>query len=165
MLLKIIEPDSPQLGHILDFIRDESKIWTKYGLRSLSKDDVLYNARNTEHDPPYWRGQIWECVHFFIYDCKLRFYTISIMNNWQININFLTVRALEYYSKEIGPHSEKANQIFHELRGNIVNNVFEQYKKTGFIWENYNQDTGKFLKNCHRAGSARTLIFPKRKCH
>jgi len=58
----------------------------------------------------------------------------------------LTVRALEYYSKEIGPHSEKANQIFHELRGNIVNNVFEQYKKTGFIWENYNQDTGKFLK-------------------
>lgn len=57
----------------------------------------------------------------------------------------MTVRALEYYSKEIGPHSEKANQIFHELRGNIVKNVFEQYKKTGFIWENYNQDTGKFL--------------------
>ena len=66
MLLKIIEPDSPQLGHILDFIRDESKVWTKYGLRSLSKDDVLYNARNTEHDPPYWRGQIWECVHHSI---------------------------------------------------------------------------------------------------
>ena len=57
----------------------------------------------------------------------------------------MTVRALEYYSKEIGPHSEKANQIFHELRGNIVKNVFEQYKKTGFIWENYNQDTGRFL--------------------
>ena len=103
---------------------------------------------------------------FVIYDCKLRFYIISIMNNWQININFLTVRALEYYSKEIGPHSEKANQIFHELRGNIVNNVFEQYKKTGFIWENYNQDTGKFLKNCYRyKGSALTLTFPKWKCH
>ena len=57
----------------------------------------------------------------------------------------MTVRALEYYSKEIGPHSEKANQIFQELRGNIVKNVFNQYKKTGFIWENYNQDTGRFL--------------------
>ena len=80
MLLKIIEPDSPQLGFILDFIRDESKIWTKYGLRSLSKDDALYNARNTEHDPPYWRGQIWECVHYIIPYCINRIILIVINN-------------------------------------------------------------------------------------
>ena len=65
--MKIIDPDSAQLGYILDFIRDETKIWTKYGLRSLSMEDPLYNARNTEHDPPYWRGQIWERDFFYVF--------------------------------------------------------------------------------------------------
>ena len=60
LIMKIIDPDSVQLKYTLDFIRDESKIWTPFGLRSLSKDDTLYDKRNTEHDPPYWRGQIWE---------------------------------------------------------------------------------------------------------
>ena len=40
----------------------------------------------------------------------------SLQFRIQININFLTVRALEYYSLEPGPHSEKARQIFIELR-------------------------------------------------
>ena len=59
LIIKIVDPDSDQLGHILDFIRDENKLWTNFGLRSLSKSDSAYDVRNTEHDPPYWRGQIW----------------------------------------------------------------------------------------------------------
>ena len=60
LLMKIIDADSVQLKETLNLIRDPARLWTDFGLRSLAKSDPLYNARNTEHDPPYWRGNIWE---------------------------------------------------------------------------------------------------------
>jgi mannosyl-oligosaccharide glucosidase len=75
--------------------------------------------RNTEHDAPYWRGPIW------------------------ININYLAVRALNHYSSAEGPYQEKATALYNELRTNIVNNVYRQYVETGYIWEQYNDNTGR----------------------
>ena len=80
---------------------------------------LLHNARNTEHDPPYWRGPIW------------------------ININILTIRALKSYSLVDGPNQELAKEIYHQLKTNIYNLVHNQWKETGFIWEQYDDKTGK----------------------
>lgn len=118
-LLHILQPDSPKLEHILQDMRDSQKLWTPYGLRSLSKADPLYMKRNTEYDAPYWRGPIW------------------------ININYLAVRALHHYSNTEGPYKEKAAALYKELRTNIINNVYRQYVETGYIWEQYNDSTGR----------------------
>lgn len=118
-LLKILEPDSIKLNKTLVDLRNTNLLWTNYGLRSLSKSAPLYMKRNTEHDPPYWRGQIW------------------------ININFLAALALHHYSITEGPYQKHAQDIYKELRSNIINNVIKQYYATGYIWEQYNDHTGK----------------------
>lgn len=118
-ILQIVEPDSSQLGKILQDLRDPYLLWTKYGLRSLAKTSPLYMKHNTEHDPPYWRGPIW------------------------INLNYLTVRAAHYYSNVEGPHRESAKKIYEELRKNLIQNIIKQYKKTGYLWENYDSSEGE----------------------
>ena len=118
-LLKIVEPESLKLGKILQDLQDPQLLWTKYGLRSLAKNSPLYNKKNTEHDPPYWRGPIW------------------------ININYLALGALHHYANIPGSNSDTAQQIYAELRKNIVSNIYDQYRKTGYIWEQYDDSTGK----------------------
>lgn len=118
-LLEILDYDSPYLGKILNEIRNPQVLWTKYGLRSLSKSSPLYMKRNTEHDPPYWRGPIW------------------------ININYLALKALKHYGKMIeGPYAKQAREIYAELRENVVENIFKEYQRTGYIWEQYDDTTG-----------------------
>ncbi|XP_046386309.1 mannosyl-oligosaccharide glucosidase [Ischnura elegans] len=116
--LQLLEKDSDLLGLILSKLERKDLLWTDYGLRSLSTTSPYYMQHNTEHDPPYWRGQIW------------------------ININYLAVRALYHYGSLPGPYSEKAKAVYERLRVNVVNNVMKQYKKTGYIWEQYNDRTG-----------------------
>lgn len=118
LITEILEPDSLQLGQLLTDLRNTNLLWTKYGLRSLSKSSPLYNKRNTEHDPPYWRGPIW------------------------ININYLVARALHHYSKIEGPHQVRATVLYNELRENLITNILREYQKTGYIWEQYNDSTG-----------------------
>ena len=118
-LLQILEPSSPKLKQVLEDLRRPELLWTDYGLRSLAKNSPLYMKYNTEHDPPYWRGPIW------------------------ININYLAVRALNYYSKVDGPYQTLSLEIYNELRLNIIRNIFRNYQVTGYIWEQYNDVTGK----------------------
>lgn len=118
-LMQIIEPDSHKLGKILTDIRNPNNLWSDYGLRSLSPNSPLYMKRNTEHDPPYWRGQVW------------------------ININFLAIRALHFYSTVEGPFKNQSKEIYKELRMNVIRNLMNQYTKTGYIWEQYNDKTGE----------------------
>lgn len=118
LITKILEHDSPELGQLLVDLRSPSLLWTKYGLRSLAKNSPMYNKRNTEHDPPYWRGPIW------------------------ININYLVVRALRHYSQIDGPYRSRAEVLYNELRENLISNVMREYRKTGYIWEQYNDITG-----------------------
>ncbi|KAK6185793.1 hypothetical protein SNE40_007946 [Patella caerulea] len=117
-LLKIVEPSSPKLFSILNNIKNPNMLWTDYGLRSLSRSAKLYKRYNTQHDGPYWRGAIW------------------------INMNYLTLGALNHYSFTEGPYQELAKTIYKDLRNNIVENMYRQYIKTGYIWENYDDKTG-----------------------
>jgi mannosyl-oligosaccharide glucosidase len=118
-LLQIIEPHNPILGVTLTKLKDPDLLWTNYGLRSLAKSSPLYMKRNTEHDPPYWRGQIW------------------------ININYLALKSLHYYMHKSGPFADQAKEVYTDLRNNVVANIIKQYKLTGYIWEQYNDSTGK----------------------
>ena len=118
-LIKMINPQSPKLARILTDIQDPSLIWSKYGLRSLGKSSPLYNKHNTEDDPPYWRGAIW------------------------MNVNYMALGALHHYANTEGPYKSQASDIYHQLRDNIINNLIAQYQATGFIWENYDDVTGK----------------------
>ncbi|KAK6635847.1 hypothetical protein RUM44_001101 [Polyplax serrata] len=118
-LTEILEPNSHQLGQILNDLKNPDYLWTDYGLRSLSKTSPLYMQYNTEHDPPYWRGPIW------------------------MNMNYLVVKALNHYANTAGPYKEKARETYIELRKNLIDNVFKEYKRTGYIWEQYNDVTGE----------------------
>ena len=60
-----------------------------------------------------------------------------------ININYLTLKSLKYYSSIDGPYSEKASSIYTELRQNVINNILKNYEKNGYIWEQYNDKTGR----------------------
>lgn len=124
MLLEILTPDNVYLGKLLTQMRNPDLLWTDFGLRSLARRAPLYMKRNTEHDPPYWRGQIW------------------------ININYLALKALHHYASVPGPFSEQAKAIYLELRTNVVRNVFAEYKRTGYLWEQYNDSTGHG-SGCH----------------
>ena len=123
LLMRLIPPNAPELGRQLHLLRDESRLWTPYGLRSLrwarppcwggcaagplvggrpctctaprsstavlqsfawlrwptsrhtrpsvvpqpsvcSRSASLYQARNTEHDAPYWRGAVWININY-----------------------------------------------------------------------------------------------------
>ncbi|KAL5550400.1 hypothetical protein UlMin_000576 [Ulmus minor] len=116
---KIIPPESWILGKQLDLITNRSILWTDFGLRSLSKTSSMYMKRNTEHDPPYWRGPIW------------------------MNMNYLVLSALHHYSKVDGPFQKRAISIYNELRDNLIRNVVRNYHQTGFLWEQYDQKNGK----------------------
>ncbi|KAJ9596409.1 hypothetical protein L9F63_012572 [Diploptera punctata] len=118
-LLQIIDVNSPKLNKVLDDIKNPELLWTNYGLRSLAKSAPMYMKKNTEHDPPYWRGPVW------------------------INLNYLAVRALNYYSKKEGPYSQKSKLIYNELRSNLINNIMKEFKRTGYVWEQYNDKTGE----------------------
>ncbi|KAG9461033.1 hypothetical protein GDO78_018380, partial [Eleutherodactylus coqui] len=124
LLLQILSPDSPKVGRLMDHLRDADRLWTPYGIRSLSKSSPLFLQRNTEHDPPYWRGPIW------------------------INMNYLVVRALHRYSQVDGPYRERALGLYRELRVNLIANLYRQYKESGFLWEQYNDQTGRG-QGCH----------------
>ena len=123
-LLQLLDANSSKLGDTLEHLRNPKELWSDYGIRSLSKSDSLYGKYNTEHDAPYWRGAIW------------------------INLNFLAVRALNHYSQVDGPYRDLCLQLYEQLRNNIIKNIFDNYRKTGYVWENYDDKTGAG-KGCH----------------
>lgn len=118
LLMWVLPPDSPELGRQLELLQDPNLLWTDYGLRSLASTSSLYKQYNTAHDPPYWRGRIW------------------------ININYLALRALHHYSHREGPHKQMAQDLYRQLRQNVLGNVVQQYYRTGYIWEQYDDMDG-----------------------
>eukprot|EP00927_Polykrikos_kofoidii_P030385 TRINITY_DN26142_c0_g1_i1.p1 TRINITY_DN26142_c0_g1~~TRINITY_DN26142_c0_g1_i1.p1 ORF type:complete len:892 (+),score=114.49 TRINITY_DN26142_c0_g1_i1:64-2676(+) len=118
-LLRLIKPDSEKLADVLNMMADnENGVWSDYGLRSLAPTDTMYLRENAPGDAPYWRGPIW------------------------MNLNFLAVTALRHYAHEPGPSQGRSKDLLAKLSQNLVKTIFESYQKTGFFWEQYNQDDG-----------------------
>lgn len=118
-LLQILDSQSIKLLKLLTDLERPDLLWSPYGLRSLATNSPLYLKRNTEHDPPYWRGQIW------------------------LNMNYLAIRALDHYARVDGPYQQQSLELYKKLRSNVVSNVVRQYERSGYVWEQYNDRTGQ----------------------
>ncbi|KAH9057624.1 glycoside hydrolase [Lactarius vividus] len=114
-LLSLLPSDSPHLGSVLDLLRDPNHLWSPYGLRSLSASHPEFGVGEN-----YWKGPIW------------------------IQMNYLALQALhETYTVHEGPYQAKARSIYSELRQNVIDNVFKEYERTGYVWEQYDANTGE----------------------
>ncbi len=122
LLLNILEPNCSSFAEILNIIEDPEYLWTDYGLRSLATNDTFYNHPNGPGDNPYWRGPIW------------------------ININYLTLKALYYYSRTDSVYKARIADIYTRLRGNVQNTIIRSYTKTGYFWEQYNDLNGEGIR-------------------
>ncbi|KAK3809659.1 MAG: glycoside hydrolase [Linnemannia elongata] len=113
VLLGIVSPESKNLDHILDLMHDPNELWTPYGLRSLSASNEHFGTGEN-----YWKGPIW------------------------INVNYLALHALKTHYVEKGPYRKKAAKVYNELRDNLIKNIYSEYERTGYVWEQYNDKTG-----------------------
>lgn len=119
MIMGLLDPTNSKLESIFRQIEDPESMWSPYGLRSISKRSFYYHKYNTPSDAPYWRGPIW------------------------IPINFLVLKGLNHYGTVTGPYQVKAHSIYVRLRENIIRNVFNEYRRTNYVWENYADSDGK----------------------
>ncbi|XP_076116788.1 uncharacterized protein LOC143084264 [Mytilus galloprovincialis] len=133
IMLKIIDPESGRLTQMLSDMKKHELLWTDYGLRSLAKNSSFYQLPNTVTDPPYWRGSIW------------------------INMNYLTLSGLYYYRTTPGKNQKLATDVYNELRRNIISNVYKEYSKRGFLFEQYDDKTGAG-KGAHPFSGCSALI-------
>ena len=118
-MLRLLPPDAPQLLPMIELLRDESKLWSPYGVRSLSRADLWYDRRNAVGDEPYWRGPIW------------------------VNLNYLLLGSLKHYSALDGPAKARAAAVYAELRQNLVGNMLDVWERTGYLWEQYDPESGE----------------------
>jgi mannosyl-oligosaccharide glucosidase len=119
LLLRLLPPDAPQLPSLLDLLRDPASLWSPHGLRSLSREDAWYGRENAPGDAPYWRGPIW------------------------VNLNYLALAGLHHYGATPGPSQERAAQLYTELRDNLVGTMIAEWERTGYLWEQYDPETGR----------------------
>lgn len=128
----MLKPDSPHLGPILKALRDPERLWSDFGIRSLSKSHPL-NGQGEN----YWRGPIW---------IPLNYLALQSLYNVSVAVSDSTQQAKinsQKYAKEAGPYQQQAAEIYDELRDNIVGNTFKVYERTGYAWEQYDAENGE----------------------
>jgi mannosyl-oligosaccharide glucosidase len=116
-------PNHQHLNATLNLLTNSTHLWTPYGIRSLSPESTHYGT-----DDNYWRSPIW------------------------ININYMIIEQLLYLARTPGPLQKRCRAIYRELRENVVQTVFNSWQKTGFVWEQYNPDTGTGQRTQHFTG-------------
>ncbi|OBA19273.1 glycoside hydrolase [Metschnikowia bicuspidata var. bicuspidata NRRL YB-4993] len=118
-LTKFVPAESvDKLEHIVDLLADPNELWTEFGIRSLSKSSEYY--RTAEN---YWRSPIW------------------------MNINYLVLESLAHYNDVSDNYlsedlRSKINKVYTSLRKNLINTVQLEWERTGFVWEQYDDQTG-----------------------
>lgn len=120
LLVGLLDADHPNLPHILDLLSDPRKLWSPYGVRSLSAADEYYR---TEED--YWRGPVW------------------MPPNVLAALRLRDVGSQDVPGGEETAVQEKATSLAAELREKLVNTVYKSWEETGFVWEQYDDKTGK----------------------
>jgi len=119
----IIAPDSPRLPHLLNLLTSPDHLSSPYGIRSLSPQSQYFGTGEN-----YWRGPIW------------------------ININYLVLVRLLEYARIPGPSQKLAREAYLDLRKRVVENIYKEWKRTGFAWEQYDEATGEGRRTKHFLG-------------
>jgi mannosyl-oligosaccharide glucosidase len=110
----------------------------------LSKKDELYGTGEN-----YWRGPIWININYLVLK------NLYVSSSSSV---FLPTRdcgpdcAFQDIATARGPHQAQARKMYSDLRKNLVRNVFNEWKKTGFAWEQYNPETGGGQRTQHFTG-------------
>ena len=145
LLFSLLDADNPRLERLLLDMRNESRLWTKFGLRSLSQASSLYNKSNTDQDPPYWRGTVWLNINYLTL-CALRHYAgdeLPINRPAVADNEQPAARDRSGFEAVNGPYAKRASSLYSELRTNLVRNMFAEWQRTGFVWEQYSDVNGK----------------------
>lgn len=138
-LTKMMDPNEiDKIGKLVNVISDPHELWSDFGIRSVSKSDPNYRTGEN-----YWKSPIW------------------------ININYLVLDSLKHYKQVCGSNmpkllQEKIGTTYHDLRRNVVENVFKQWKTTGFVWEQYDDETGDAKGAKNFLGWTSTVILMMR---
>ncbi|WEW61507.1 Processing alpha glucosidase I [Emydomyces testavorans] len=153
-LTGMLEPDSPHLKHILDLIADPEELWSDYGIRSLSKKDKFYGTGEN-----YWKSPIWINMNYMI--LKNLFVSTYLHTGYDA---CETNRHRQDLASVSGPYHKQAGEMYTKLRKNLVENVYNEWKRTGFAWEQYNPETGHGQRTQHFTGwtslVVRMMVMP-----
>lgn len=115
LVLGLLDPSSPRVGAILRLLESRDILRSPAGVRSLSKQSRHYRKGND-----YWTGPIW------------------------MPFNYLVLASLRTkYGREDGPYRARAEQLYGELKGDILSNAQREFEGSGYLWENYSPSDGK----------------------
>lgn len=130
LLLGHLNSTHPKLLTVLDLLGDSKKLMSPYGLRSLSAEDKEYHT-----DEDYWRGAVW------------------------MNINVLAVLRLRDIGVDDNPQGVRARKLAADLRTRVIDTVSDSFEKTGFVWEQYDDQTGKGQRSRAFTGWTASVIL------
>ena len=69
LMFGLIENNSQELKNLLEVIRDEGKLWSQAGIRSLSRSDAYYRQNDN-----YWTSPIWVNINYMVLRGLKKFY-------------------------------------------------------------------------------------------
>lgn len=79
-LLGLMEYDDPKLGKTLDLIGDESHLFSRHGIRSLSKQDPFYETGEN-----YWRSPVWMPINYL---AVTKLYVSPVSRFWGLGTKY-----------------------------------------------------------------------------
>lgn len=115
LVLGLLDVSSPRVGAILRLLKSKDILRSPAGVRSLSKQSRHYRKGND-----YWTGPVW------------------------MPFNYLVLASLRTkYGREEGPYRLQAEELYSELKRDILANAQREFESSGYLWENYSPSDGR----------------------
>lgn len=129
----IRDEDSERLSSVVASVVHVDRLWSRAGVRSLSRADPLYHVGED-----YWRGHVW------------------------VNANWLLLKGLSRCAERDAVADAVRAQCadaYAQLRATLVETVVGEYARTGYAWEQYNDETGRGQRTRHFLGWTSLVVL------